>query len=166
MADALSRNTNPEKIQNEFSSPNIGDPYFPYQKEIVGDIFVENGNKFPVTLHYNSSDAEQVNNFCVVKPALLKPHSTSKTDLNPDSMYDASTECDNILDLKKSKLCRRRKSKLQVNNLTLNLVLLKKVTINVTKLLSYCKVQTNQTLQKLPIRSSGNCSLNCHFNVS
>ena len=35
---------------------------------------------------------------------------------NPDSMYDADTECDNILDLKKSKLRRRQKNKLQVDN--------------------------------------------------
>ena len=64
VADALSRIPRQE-ISDGFISPDIEDPYFPYKEEIVGDINIEGGYKFPSFRHSDSSENDQINNIRV-----------------------------------------------------------------------------------------------------
>ncbi|CAC5415604.1 unnamed protein product [Mytilus coruscus] len=99
VADALSRIPRQE-ISDGFISPDIEDPYFPYKEEIVGDINIEGGYKFPSFKHSDSSENDQINNIRVDQNLtsnfnLLNPDHQHKPDLQTTAEYDADTEDDN-----------------------------------------------------------------------
>ncbi|CAC5404414.1 unnamed protein product [Mytilus coruscus] len=142
-----------------FISPDIEDPYFPYKEEIVGDINIEGGYKFPSFKHSESSENDQINNIRVDQNLtsnfnLLNPDHQHKPDLQTTAEYDADTEDD--VPGKQNKLKRKIVSKrklLSIPNLRINPSENNPVSVNNTDIES---VSDNDMKQNIEIQNPTN----------
>ncbi|CAC5388441.1 unnamed protein product [Mytilus coruscus] len=158
VADALSRIPRQE-ISDGFISPDIEDPYFPYKEEIVGDINIEGGYKFPSFKHSDSSENDQINNIRVDQNLtsnfnLLSPDHQHKPDLQTTAEYDADTEDD--VPGKQNKLKRKIVSKrklLSIPHLRINPSENNPVSVNNTDIES---VSDNDMKQNIEIQNPTN----------
>ncbi|CAC5388074.1 unnamed protein product [Mytilus coruscus] len=158
VADALSRIPR-QDISDGFISPDIEDPYFPYKEEIVGDINIEGGYKFPSFKHSDSSENDQINNIRVDQNLtsnfnLLNPDHQHKPDLQTTAEYDADTEDD--VPGKQNKLKRKivlKRKLLSIPNLRINPSENNPVSVNKTDIES---VSDNDMKQNIEIQNPTN----------